>query len=534
MRVHAAADAGYAPARVSAKTRRARVPERAAIPKPRAGPLPLRAYAVPLISAAAAGLVVFHGALAYFFSQDDFLGLARAAGLAPRLSGPWRFLSHQLIFDVMRPLAGLDAWRYHLVSLAIHAACAALLAAFLARRAAAPAALLGAVFFAAHPTLFAAAYWVSAVGDSLALLFALAAYILAVRTDRLHWLALPLFALSLIAKESTVMLPAVVALALRLDPAAPGSPSRGRTVVCLGLAAIALTYVVAFATGDTFAVRSGLPVTAPYASGMGPHVLANALTYLGWSVMFLYPLVTRFGDGVDPTVQPWAVGALVLWLIGLASRRLRGAGWVMGGAIWLLFLLPVLGLRNHTYHYYLYAPLAGAAWCLAAAAECFVPRGRTAWVVGGAVAALLTLNGVLLVRKIELMPFVLPGLRAESIVDRARIADNVRRDLGAATLPPGVTLLFWSPTATSLGPRGERLPTPAPGATYWERNVREALLGGLAVRVMFPQVQEVRFVREFRPTSGNERYAAYLPDGRVRVFTSAEVDSILGGPAARD
>jgi hypothetical protein len=137
------------------------------------------------------------------------------------------------------------------------------------------------------------------------------------------------------------------------------------------------------------------------------------------------------------------------------------------------------------------------------------------------------------VRKIEFMPFVLPGLRAESIVDRARIARNIQRDLSAVTLPPGVTLLFWSPTAASLGPRGERLALPAPGTTYWERNVREALLGGLAVRVMFPQVADVRFVREFPPTPGHEWHAAYLPDGRVRVFTPAEVDSILKAAAAR-
>ena len=90
--------------------------------------------AVPMLAAVVAGLIVFHRALAYFFSQDDFLGLARASGLAPRLTGPWRFLSHQAVFDLMRPLAGLDAAPYHLVSLALHATCAALLAMFLMRR----------------------------------------------------------------------------------------------------------------------------------------------------------------------------------------------------------------------------------------------------------------------------------------------------------------------------------------------------------------------------------------------------------------
>jgi hypothetical protein len=432
----------------------------------------------------------------------------------------------------MRPLAGLDATAYHLLSLASHAACVVLLSALLIRRVSGPAALLGAVFFAAHPALFSAVYWFSAIGDGLALLFALAAFMLALRTDSVRWISLPAFALSLMAKESTLLLPVVVALAGRLDPVASGASRRVSIGVTLGLAAIALAYGATFVTGNAFGVRGELSATAPYAFGVGAHIGANALTYLGWAVASLYPVVRGFDEAVDPTVYPWAIGALVLWLAGLASRRLRRSGWVIGGAIWLGFLLPVLGLKNHTYHYYLYAPLAGAAWCVAAAADRLVPRGRAGWLIAGAAAILLTLNGALLVRRIERMPFVLPGLRSEPIVDRALIARNVYEGLASARLPDGVRLLFWSPTAASLGPRGERLAGPAPRATYWEHNVRAALLEGLAVRVMFPNLAEVRFVREFAPGPPNEWYAAYLPDGRVRVETAARVDSILRATAS--
>jgi len=156
---------------------------------------------VTAVAGAIAGVIVFRGALAYFFSQDDFLGLARAGGLAPRLAGPWRYLSHQAVFDLLRPLAGLDAAAYHLVSVASHATCAVLLAAFLMSRVSGPAALLGTVFFAAHPALFSAVYWFSAIGDGLALLFALVALMLALRPDGLRWIALPAFALSLMATE---------------------------------------------------------------------------------------------------------------------------------------------------------------------------------------------------------------------------------------------------------------------------------------------------------------------------------------------
>jgi hypothetical protein len=508
-----------------------------------------------VLAAAVAGAAVYCRSLTYFFSQDDFLGLARASGLAPRLSGPWRFLSHQALFDLMRHWAGLNPAPYHLVSLASHATCAVLLARFLTRWVSRPAALLASVFFAVHPALFGAVYWISAAGDSLALLFALGALELAFRRDRWRWMAIPLFAASLLAKESTVLLPGVLASSVWLRRTSAGAfgsdradRAAGSWALTVALAAISFGYLAAFAAENAFGVRDPLPGVAPYAFGLGAHIIANALTYLGWTTDFALPTVQGFTDAADPLVFPWALAGLVLWSVGLASRSLRRRGWFAAGATWLLLLLPVLPLRNHTYHYYLYAPLVGAAWCLAAGTDFVLslgrrgnppPRGRRAsaghgdtgsrraWIVATAGALLLTLNGALLVRKIETMPFVLTDLRAEPVIDRARIARNVQQSLAHAELPSGVELIFWSPVASTLGARGERLVEPAPSETYWERNVREALLDGLAVRVMFPRVEAVRFVREFQPGPRDARYAVYRPDGRLRVATTAEVDSAL-------
>src|SRR5258708_30348321 len=75
--------------------------------------LPADLAAALLVAAAAA--FVFRGTLRYGFSQDDFTGLARAAGPAPRLPGPWRWISQQLFFDAMRRAARLDAAAYHAV-----------------------------------------------------------------------------------------------------------------------------------------------------------------------------------------------------------------------------------------------------------------------------------------------------------------------------------------------------------------------------------------------------------------------------------
>src|SRR6185295_19160310 len=138
----------------------------------------------------------------------------------------------------------------------------------------------------------------------------------------------------------------------------------------------------------------------------------------------------------------------VIWLAGLLSPTLRSRGWGTAGFAYLLFQVPVLPLRNHTYHYYLYAPLAGAAWGVAALFDGWVVT-RLGWRAGmtaaAAVAVVLTLNGALLVAKIERAPYVVPDMRSAPTVDRAVIARNVYEGLRTAVLPDRARLEFWSP-----------------------------------------------------------------------------------------
>lgn len=501
------------------------------MPAPRTAPAaPARdpATLIASLACALAAAIVFHRALAYGFSQDDFLGLARASGLAPRLTGAWRWLSHQAFFDVMRVLAGLSSAQYHAVALIAHLATVVLLWTFLARRTRAPAATVGAAFFAVHPALFTALYWISAVGDVLALLFALAAWLLAERRDAWRWLAVPAFACSLLSKESTLLLPLAMLI---------GAPrGRRRDPVVLTLIAVAALDLVALVAGNAFGVREGVPAAAPYAIGWGAHLWQNALTYLGWAANFLLPTVSGFSDAVDPDVYVWGVALAVVLGAGCFLRPLRERGWLTAVALCVALLVPLLPLAHHTNHYYLYAPLAAIAWCLAAAADALIARTgtRAAWTGAALIAALLTLNGALLVAKIEHAPFAVPGLRADPTVDRALIATHVIDGLRAEPLPDHVALRFWSPVASSIGPRGEPLGGPAPQATYWENNVRQALLDGLAVRVILPQVASVTFVREFTPAPENERYVVYKPDGTLVVHRSSEVDSILRAMARAD
>ena len=57
----------------------------------------------PALLAAVLAVLVFRGALAYGFAQDDFAALGRAAGLLPRFTEPWRWLSLQGFFDLADP-----------------------------------------------------------------------------------------------------------------------------------------------------------------------------------------------------------------------------------------------------------------------------------------------------------------------------------------------------------------------------------------------------------------------------------------------
>jgi hypothetical protein len=306
--------------------------------------------------------------------------------------------------------------------------------------------------------------------------------------------------------------------------------------------ALSAAYLVYFATSayPTYFVQRGAvggawAGSAAYSLGLGAGLLWNFLSLTGWAANFTLLTVVGFTDAIDPSVYPWAVGAIVLWLAGLLSPALRRNGWATGGVLYLALVLPVLPLVHHTYHYYLEAPMAGAAWCVGALVESTTGRlgtlGRR--LAAAALAALLVWNGYALVLESETMPFLVSELRADPVIDRARIARRVRDDLAAANLAAGTRLCFWSPSLVALG-RATRRDTTA-GETYMERNLRSALLDGLAVRVMFPAVDSVVFVRAYTSLPLPWRYAVYRLDGSLRVAPSAELDTVLERfPGARE
>jgi hypothetical protein len=475
------------------------------------------------VVAAVAALAAFwqhRHALGYGFSQDDFLGLARASGLAPRLSGPWRYASHQLAWDVVAG-TGHDARVAHAGSLALWALLAALTGWLLARRLAWPPALVGSLFLATHPAAFTAVWWISAHGDIAASLLAVASLAAWRRGERARWAAPPLFLSALLFKESVLLVPVVAAAVARLAPAPCTPRAFQRDPAWLAMLGLMLAWPVLASP----AARLGGEAYALSAGALVP----NLLTYAGWTLDAWGLTVRNVSDAVAPWEFGWGAAWLALLVLACALPALRRRGAAVAALGWLAMLAPVLPAAHHTYHYYLVAALPYAAWLAAAIVDAILPRGRAAVVIAILAGAGLVVNGAALTRAYEETPFPL-AIRSDATVDRALVAANALRDLAAAGLPPHAWLRFWSPQSQAI--HRDRGGDPA-RESYGERNVRAALLDGLAVRVMLPGVDSTRFVRDFDPADTAWRWCVYRPDGALRVARAADLARILASGAVR-
>lgn len=496
--------------------------------------------AAAMLGILSAAWIVWHPALGRFFAQDDFVGLARAAGLLPRLPGPWRLWSNQLHFDVITAIAGADPRVFHAANLAALAGAGVALHALLARRMSGSAAFVGAAFLVTHPAAFSAMHWVSAIGDPLALALGLASLLAAEGGRRTRWASPLLFAAALLAKESVVLLP-LLAIAIRhlAPPRGAPTPRGGGPLVRpheLAMLAVAAAYAAAFYAADVVGVRTGVPGDAAYALGPGPDAARRLLTLLGWSVDVPFPTMPLRFDVVDPLMTPWALFALAVAAAGALDPGLRARGWIAALVAFALLLAPVLPLRHHTYRYFLVAPLAGTAWALAALADVALVRARP-WLRAGAAAplgVLLALNGAEAARRVESARSVYPFLHADPVVDRSIIAGHVVGSLREARFPAGSPLVFLAPRLRAEG--GADSPEQLEAwSEYYERNLRAAIAESLAVRLFVPDAGPLRFVRRAVAVPPGARWVLYRPDGRCQVFTPAALDSLSpGGVLRRD
>jgi tetratricopeptide (TPR) repeat protein len=284
-------------------------------------------------------------------------------------------------------LYGLQAWGYHLTSLALHAANSVLLLLVLARmtgalwRSAYVAAL-----FALHPLHVESVAWVAERKDVLSTLFwllTLAAWLGFVRSRRPGWysLAVGLYALGLMAKPMLVTLPFTLLLLDFWPLGRLALPLQGRWPTVRGLllekaplfamaaGASVVTYVAQQTSGAVTTLEA-IPVPARVANTFLSYASYLGKTFWPTSLSVFYPYNP---SAFSPGAVAGAFLAIVLATV-LAVLLAKRAPAVTVGWLWYLgTLVPVIGLvqvgAQAMADRYTYVPLIGIfvalAWGLA-------------------------------------------------------------------------------------------------------------------------------------------------------------------------
>lgn len=275
-------------------------------------------------------------------------------------------------------LFGLHPFAWHLVSVALH-----LIATWLVYRFAwrlmqdRLASAIAALIFGLHPAHIESVAWVSGVTDPLMTIFVLGAILAYLRAraekSRGWWtLAVVLYALGSLAKETAVLLPLVL---LAYDWIFVAKDDR-RWIRATAIRLFPFLLVGIAYMGARYLALQGLQHPEPYRAGAllasAPGVLWFYVVHLCWpwglSVFYNSRLITR------PTLANFGLPLLALVLVGTAAwwgaRRSRLVAFAL--AFLVVFMLPpLIGIRTFfpedmLHDRYLYLPVASLAIMLAA------------------------------------------------------------------------------------------------------------------------------------------------------------------------
>lgn len=381
------------------------------------------------------------------------------------------------VFDAM--VSGRDPWMYHLTSLLLHLACVLLLHALLSHLVGGAGALYGAAFFAVFPWGVEAHVWINGRSDPLSLVFLLLVAHALARSRTL--VALPLWALALLSKETALMV--APALWLMPIPDARGTSAGSRYVWPERDLLLRRAAVLAAGAGIYLVMRlvalEGVRVSSP---GRAMDALERLPLVLGHGLRSLFlpelPYLQSLVDELTPSVGAMALGGLATtaFVVGaLVSRETRPLALV--GVSWtLLPLVPVSLIATMLWPgwgRYLYTPAAGLSLLLAMVAARLQarlagPRRQLVRVVLGVHIGLLSLLSIaytlqfrtseeLYATSAELAPeidmgvgFLGMNLRREG--DFVRAVPLLER---AIELDPD-RIRYWQHLASSLLAMGER------------------------------------------------------------------------------
>ena len=243
---------------------------------------------------------------------------------------------------------------------------------------------IGVAVFALHPQQTATVSWISGARDLMAATFALSAVLLfqSTRRYRVAWSTF-LFACALLSKPSVVAVPvALVAYTWWFDR--PGF----RIALLTGAAWTAMALVSVLITRQAQATMFQVEVPPV----QRPFVALDAIGFYVMKMIWPFPLAADYGRRPDlvwstPSMMIPAIAVAVIALAALAFAIRRDPRYRIG-ILWLVILLPVLGLVTSAYQristvadHYMYLPLAIVAVIVSlAVARSQRVRGNAAWV----------------------------------------------------------------------------------------------------------------------------------------------------------
>ncbi len=491
------------------------------IKAPRAPALLLDAVAT--VALAACAVAAYVHATGYYFSQDDFVFLARAQGLEsyPDVLGPLgtRIISTRLYFQLMQYIFGMDAGPYHWASVLLHALNAALvyLVARLWTGERLPALIAG-FLFATFDLAFTAVYWVSGVQDLLALTFLLiSALIWVSREERgpaVVAASAAAMALSLLCKEVGVLFPAV----LFLMAWARGG-WRARVVKELGLHFVISAGALVLILIQSSKVAQG----GAYETGITTGLFHNLATYVLWTADVLSPFKDRVAAIDYDAWKPALVIAVAVltYLVISRGKQVRMQWAALGWCA--LVIAPVLPLLRHTYLYYLYPAAPGVAMLLGLAGRRLTGflnhrypawGDRAGWAVTLSATAGLCLLGVHNVRARE-TTYIREDIKLphDHVLRSAVIAGNAAATLAEQPLPEGADLLLINPLQTiafdaTEGRAKEQLMTGS-------RIEPKALRYGLVLKLLRPDLGSIVFADRMEAKWEDRDTIFYDPLGRL-------------------
>jgi hypothetical protein len=456
-------------------------------------------------------VVVFQPLTKYFFAQDDFKLIYDASFRAEKFlggffgsqPGQFRPLSKFLYFRIMYRLFGLDPFPYHIVSLLFYITNALLLYFLLRKfRLSSRAAVVTAAFFALNASFINIVAWISCIqqllGQFFSLLFMLCAMAaIEKRSMALSALSACLYLAAIAAIEQVFALPMVVLVwaLLSRERKGSGAPEGWPAAVTPPLAVMMLYALFIL-------VYKGVPTGGPYAFHIGGNALVNLAAYLHWVYDFSIEipfLINRFRPGFSS--HHILLGAVVLYNL---ARRRKGIV-LVSCAYYLVAIVPLLFLTDHTYLIHTYIPSPAMMLLLGFVVEDFLSllgkwKEQAPAIAPAAAMLTIALMGMSQVERnrnnILRSNFRLPR---DYVLRRAIIAETAYRDITTrkADLPEDGRVF--------LAYLGER--------SWYTDNVIAALGDGSAVKLFYDKPR----LEVFWHAKG-DTLESYEPDGSQVLF----------------